>query len=54
VSLDGLPHNILGKHITLMMDRSVKKRKRKNPTATTSTAAPTTSTSTALRSYEDV
>jgi hypothetical protein len=31
VSLDGLPHNILGKHITLMMDRSVMKRKRKNP-----------------------
>ena len=55
VSLDGLPHNILGKHITLMMDRSVKKRKRKNPTtttATTSSAAATTST--ALRPYEDV
>ena len=35
VSLDGLPHNILGKHITLMMDRSVMKRKRKNPPVST-------------------
>ena len=40
VSLDGLPHNILGKHITLMMDRSVMKRKRKNPATTTTAARP--------------
>jgi len=43
ISLDGLPHNILGKHITLMMDRSAMKRKRKNPgTTSTSTTAQTT------------
>ena len=35
ISLDGLPHNILGKHITLMRDRSAIKRKRKSATAAT-------------------
>jgi hypothetical protein len=39
ISLDGLPHNILGKHITLMMDRSAMKRKRKSQTAAAATSA---------------
>ena len=46
ISLDGLPHNILGKHITLMMDRSAMKRKRKSQaTATMTTTTATTMTS---------
>jgi hypothetical protein len=40
ISLDGLPHNILGKHITLMMDRSAMKRKRTAPSASNLASRP--------------